>query len=204
MTSGYARQNGASISKKMRFRRVSHFLCPDARKLGTYLRGRPCRANCLVVLASAGGCGVPMKSWILVLAFFVSSGSFAQQTSTVFSGGWTATAGPTQILRGTWSAQSSPNRPNVARGSWTLLNESGEILLQGTWSAQKTGQGWEGTWSARPASGQLLAGTWTADAAKLNAKTLSQMLTSTVTKEAAGWWQSGRYQGNWWLKGTRK
>jgi hypothetical protein len=90
----------------------------------------------------------------------------------------------------------------VAGGSWTLLNESGEILLQGTWSAQKTAQGWEGTWSARPTNGQSLSGAWTADGAKLNAKSLAQMLKSTATKEVAGWWRSGRYQGNWWLKGS--
>jgi hypothetical protein len=145
-----------------------------------------------------------MKSWSLVLALFLSCCALAQQPSAAFIGTWTASTGPNQFFHGTWSGESSPNRPNAARGSWALFNESNEIVLQGTWSAQKTGQGWEGTWTARPAGGQLLAGSWTADAAKLNAKTLSQMLLSTVTKEVAGWWHSGRNQGNWWLKGTGK
>ena len=156
------------------------------------------------VLASASNLGVPMKSWSLVLALFLSCCVLAQQPSAVFSGSWTASAGPSQFFRGAWSGESSPNRPNAARGSWTLFNESNEVVLQGTWSAQKTGQEWQGTWTARPAGGQILSGTWTADAAKLNAKLLSQMLSSTATKEVSGWWQSGRYQGNWWLKGTRK
>lgn len=143
-----------------------------------------------------------MKSWSLVLALFVGSCALAQEPSSVFRGTWTATAGPTQVLRGTWSAQTSPANQDVARGSWTLLNEAGEILLEGTWSAQKTGQGLQGTWTARPMKGQSLSGTWTVGGANLIAKSLAQMLKSTATKEVAGSWRSGRYQGNWWLKGS--
>ena len=87
------------------------------------------------------GPGVLMKCWSLVLALFAGSCALAQEPSSVFRGTWTATAGATQVLRGTWSAQTSPANQNVARGSWTLLNDAGEILLEGTWSAQKTGQG---------------------------------------------------------------
>jgi len=112
--------------------------------------------------------------------------------------------GPAQVFRGTWSAQSSSPNPNAARGSWTLLSDAGDILLAGTWSARKTGQGWEGTWTARPAKGQLLSGTWTADPTNLNAKSFAEMLKGTATKEVAGWWRSGRYEGNWWLKGSPK
>jgi hypothetical protein len=154
------------------------------------------------VVASASGLGVGMKRWILIFGLILSSGALAQDASPVLDGSWTATAGPNQIFRGAWSAQSSPNNPNAARGSWTLLNDAGEILLQGTWSAQKTAQRWQGTWTARPAKGQSLSGTWTADAANLNAKSLAEMLKETATKEIAGSWQSGRYQGNWWLKSS--
>ena len=159
------------------------------------------RAGCDVV-ASASGLDVGMKGWILIFGLILSSYALAQDASPVLVGSWTATAGPNQILRGGWSAQSSLRNPNAARGSWTLLNDAGEILLQGTWSAQKTGQGWRGTWTARPAKGQPISGTWTADAANLNAKSLAEMLKETATKEVAGSWQSGRYQGNWWLKGS--
>jgi hypothetical protein len=143
-----------------------------------------------------------MKSWALVLALFVGSCALAQEASPILVGTWTATAGPTQVLRGMWSGEASPKSQNLARGSWTLLNEAGEILLEGTWSAQKTGQGWQGTWTARPMKGQSLSGTWTADGDKLNAKSFAQMLKSTATKEVAGSWRGGRYQGNWWLKGS--
>jgi hypothetical protein len=148
------------------------------------------------------GLGVLMKSWSLVLALFAGSCALAQEPSPVFRGTWTATAGPTQVLRGTWSAQTSPANQNVARGSWTLLNDAGEIFLEGTWSAQKTGQGLQGTWTARPTKGQSLSGSWTAVVANLITKSLAQMLKSTATKEVAGSWRSGSYQGDWWLKGS--
>ena len=77
------------------------------------------------------------------------------------------------------------------------------MLLEGTWSAQKTGKGWQGTWTARPTKGQLLSGTWNADAASLNVESLAEMLKSTAMKEVTGAWRSGHYQGNWSLKGSQ-
>ena len=148
------------------------------------------------------GRGVAMKMWSLIFGLIFSSCALAQQASPVLLGSWAATAGASQIFRGTWSAQSSLRSPNRAVGSWTLLNEAGDVLLEGTWSAQRTGKGWQGTWTARPMKGQLLSGTWTADATSLTADSLAEMLKSTETKEATGSWRSGRYQGNWSLKGS--
>jgi hypothetical protein len=145
-----------------------------------------------------------MKCWSLILGLILSFCALAQEASPVLTGSWTATVSPAQVFRGTWSAQSSSPNPNAARGSWTLLSDAGDILLAGTWSVRKTGQGWEGTWTARPAKGQLLSGTWTADPTNLNAKSFAEMLKGTATKEVAGWWRSGRYEGNWWLKGSPK
>jgi hypothetical protein len=143
-----------------------------------------------------------MKLCSFVFGLILGFCTFAQQVSPVLLGSWTATAGPGQIFRGTWSAQVSLHSPNRAIGSWTLLNEAGDVLLEGTWSAQKTGLRWQGTWTARPMKGQSLSGTWTADATSLNAESLAEMLKSTATKEATGSWRSGRYQGNWSLKGS--
>ena len=144
--------------------------------------------------------GVGMKRWSLVFGLILCSCALAQQVSPVLLGSWMATAGPNQIFRGTWSAQVSLHNPNRAIGSWTLLNEAGDVVLEGTWTAQKTGQRWQGTWTARPMKGQLLSGTWTADAASLTVDSLADMLKSTATKEVTGSWRSGRYQGNWSLK----
>ena len=143
-----------------------------------------------------------MKVWSLILAVMLSSCALGQEAASVLGGSWTATAGAGKVFRGTWSAETSPQNPDAARGSWTLLNEAGEVLLQGTWSARKTGAGWQGMWTARPMKGQPLSGTWTADPANLDAKSFGEMLKATATKEIAGGWRSGRYQGNWWLKGS--
>jgi len=143
-----------------------------------------------------------MKVWTLIFGLIVSFFALAQQVSPVLLGSWTATARPNQIFRGTWSAQVSLHNSNRAIGSWTLLNEAGDVLLEGTWSAQKTGKSWQGTWTARPMKGQLLSGTWTADAASLNADSLAEMLKGTATKEATGSWRSGGNEGNWSLKGS--
>jgi hypothetical protein len=51
--------------------------------------------------------------------------------------------------------------------------------------------------------GQLLSGTWTADAMNLNVESFAEMLKSTATKEVTGSWRSGRHQGNWRLKGSQ-
>ena len=64
------------------------------------------------------------------------------------------------------------------------------------------GQGWQGTWAARAANGQGLSGNWGRDSANQDAKSFAEMLGNTATKEVAGWWRAGRYQGNWWLKGS--
>jgi hypothetical protein len=106
-----------------------------------------------------------------------------------------------QVFRGAWSAQTSPKSPNAVRGSWTLFNEANEIVLQGTWSAQKTSRGWQGTWTARASNGVSFSGSWDADLPDFHGKTMEEMLKRATEKQVAGSWQSGRYQGNWWLDG---
>ncbi len=160
---------------------------------------RPHRIRLMRFVLSVAACWI---GWSFGVHLHPDSQALAEEGSPVFRGTWTATAGATQVFRGTWSAQTSPHRPNTALGSWTLLNESGEIALDGTWSAQKTGQGWHGTWSARARSGQSLSGTWNGDLAGFSGKTLEEMLKRTAEKQVAGSWRSGRYQGNWWLEGS--
>lgn len=122
----------------------------------------------------------------------------------MFHGTWTATAGPTagegQILRGTWAGQALPHQPNSARGSWTLISETDQLLADGTWSAEKSAQGWQGTWRARTRDGRSFSGSWTAAIADASVRSLGDMLAKTAEKEIGGSWRSGRFQGNWWLK----
>ena len=122
-------------------------------------------------------------------AVLVVFSALAQDAPPLLHGTWTATAGPTRVFRGTWTAQVSRQTPNIVAGSWTLLDDAGEVSLQGTWSAHKSRLGWEGVWTADIAGGKD--------------KTLRAMLESTAEKEAAGSRRSGPYEGNWWLKGAQ-
>jgi hypothetical protein len=137
---------------------------------------------------------------ILTLLLLLPPPAVRAQQSTPLQGSWTASVGPTEIFRGMWAAETSPQDRNFARGSWTLLNDSGEVILQGTFSAKKIGTGWAGTWTARAAKGSALSGAWSADLPALTGKTIEDMLQQATTKEAAGAWQSGGRQGHWWLK----
>jgi len=138
-------------------------------------------------------------SLILVLIGYCA---LAQEPLPELGGCWTASLASGQIFRGTWSTQTSRQNLNAARGSWTLLNEAGEIVLKGTWSAQKMGEGWQGTWTSRALKGAPLSGTWNADLPSFNGKTIHAMLERTAEREVAGFWRTRGYQGNWWLKGS--
>jgi hypothetical protein len=142
-----------------------------------------------------------MKVLSLILVL-LGSCALAQGPLPVLSGSWTASLASGQIYRGAWSAQTSRQNLNEARGSWTLLNEAGEIILEGTWSAQKMAQAWQGTWTARVRKGAALSGTWNADLASFSGKTIQAMLERTAERDVAGSWRTRGYQGNWWLKGS--
>jgi hypothetical protein len=136
---------------------------------------------------------------IAVLAVYVPA---AAQTPTVeLTGMWKATVGNGPVMQGMWLAQISKASPNAASGSWSLLSDGGEIVLQGTWSARKTGQSWQGSWRARVGNGRSLSGTWSAALSESKGQTFQEMLALTMQKQIGGAWQSGPYQGNWWLEG---
>jgi hypothetical protein len=137
-----------------------------------------------------------------LLLILLSSHALAQEPLPVLTGSWTASLASGQIFRGAWSGQTSWQNLNVARGSWTLFNEASEIILEGTWSAQKTGEGWQGTWTSRARKGAALFGTWNADLPSFSGKTIQAMLERTTERDVAGSWRTRGYQGNWWLKGS--
>jgi len=127
-----------------------------------------------------------------------------QSSTNELTGMWTASVGNGPLMRGTWLAQVSKGTPNAASGSWSLLNDASEIVLTGTWSARKTPKSWEGSWTARARNGRSLSGTWSAALGDFKGKTIQEMLALTMQKQIGGAWQSGRYQGNWWLEGSGK
>src|SRR5262252_3265934 len=130
----------------------------------------------------------------------------AQRSTAELTGMWKATVGNGPMIEGMWLAEISTTSPNAASGSWSLLTDAGEIALQGTWSARKTAQSWQGSWqgswTARAGNGRSLSGTWSAELREFKGKTFNEMLTLTMQRQIGGAWQSGRYQGNWWLEGS--
>jgi len=149
---------------------------------------------------------VSRKPWLWVLAVFICSCVAAQERPANpnqhnWRGTWMATAGPTHSFHGRWWASLLPATHNAANGSWTLLSDTNQILLEGKWSARKSSRAWQGTWSARVDGGQTFSGTWTCDVTDLDDKTFEDMLKRTIEKQVSGSWQRGRMQGGWWLQG---
>lgn len=143
--------------------------------------------------------------WLLCATVLVVGNAWVcearQRGSPKFSGSWLASTAGDRYFRGMWSGELSEANRNAAGGSWMLLSDAGEVILQGTWSARKTAQEWEGSWTARTARGETFSGSWNADLAAFAGKTLEEMLKRTQEKQVAGGWKSGRYQGYWWLEG---
>ena len=148
--------------------------------------------------------GRVLGSIALLAAFSLIVPARGQEVPIQFHGSWTATAGVNRTFLGTWTAQVSPDKPNSAEGSWALLNQSGQTLLEGTWAANKTRVGWQGAWTARTLTGRTFSGTWTADIIGSSSKTFGQMLEGTLQKDILGSWRSGREAGRWRLAGSRE
>jgi len=145
-----------------------------------------------------------MKICGLILALLLGCGALAQETAAPFHGSWTATVGPTQVFRGTWTGSVLPRNPDSAHGTWSLFSDTNQSVIQGTWTARKSGAEWRGTWTARTSQGRSFAGSWNSSDANLSGKTFQDLLQSAMEKEIAGNWRSSPYSGGWWLRGSSK
>src|SRR5437016_7320066 len=140
-----------------------------------------------------------MKRRVLVFSVLLVSCALAQESRPVLRGVWGATAGASGTFRGRWRAEIEASEG--ASGSWTLLDDSNRIVLEGTWSARRVNASakltvphWQGTWTARAGAGRALYGTWQADLAGFSGKTFEDMLKRTVEQQVSGSWRSGRAQ----------
>ena len=137
----------------------------------------------------------------LVLLFTIAVAVIegASQSTLQLRGSWRATAGA-RIFQGTWTATLDPKTPNLAQGSWTVI-EGSRILLQGTWAAEKQRTVWRGSWSAlvasAPAGSPPITGTWQANVKDSSIDTLTQMLQRTAQAQIDGTWRSGGMSGSW-------
>jgi hypothetical protein len=139
---------------------------------------------------------------VLLLAILSATAVAAASQSTLqLRGSWRAAAG-TRVLQGTWTADVNPNTPNLAQGSWTVI-EGNRVVLQGTWAAERERTGWRGAWSALVASARPgsppTTGTWQANVKDSTLNTLTDMLQRTAEGQVDGTWRSGRMAGSWSL-----
>lgn len=141
------------------------------------------------------------KILILPAVLALCAVMLGQHDSPIVQGAFTVSVGPA-MYRGKWTARISSRMPNAAAGSWILLNERNDVVLQGTWSARKSGTAWSGTWNARALHGGAYSGTWTSSEPGPASKTFADMLQSAVKSGAAGTWRSRGYGGDWRLRPT--
>ncbi|HVU50426.1 MAG TPA: hypothetical protein VHL80_07050, partial [Polyangia bacterium] len=116
-------------------------------------------------------------------------------------GTWEATNAARRVFRGFWTAEVAPATPDVALGTWSMVDDRGTTVMAGTWSARRTPRGWRGAWSARiGGSKDIVSGTWEADDSTLKgARKLRDLLARSGQKQIAGVWRLGHAHGNWWL-----
>ena len=138
---------------------------------------------------------------VLVALLATASARAADDAAPTLRGAWSAKNAAGAIFRGAWTAGVVVASPNVALGTWTLVDDHGVVRLAGTWSARKAPRGWRGAWSARLAvTNQLFSGTWEADDSTLKGgKTFRDLLARAAAKQVAGVWHMGRAHGTWWL-----
>lgn len=146
---------------------------------------------------------------LMVIAFIAVTQAVrhpaAQRRADPIRGSWAASAAA-GALRGTWTAEPVPNRPDAAQGTWSLI-QANRIVASGTWSAAKAASGWNGTWQARVTSGgspgQSLSGTWRATVAAKDAGMLMDLLKKTLIEQVSGTWARGAQSGGWSLRASK-
>ena len=81
-----------------------------------------------------------------------------------------------------------------------MINDAGDVIGKGTWSARRAQRGLAGKWSARGPSGTLYTGTFDAHLPGFKGKTLQDMFAETKTATVSGYWRMGPARGAWYLK----
>jgi len=160
------------------------------------------------VKSSEGGCTTTPNSDYLrdmnyaavrVLILLLSLWFAAAAQRKTWQGSWSATAGNT-TFGGTWDAAVSDD-PDTASGSWTLMDQSGATLADGTWAARKDQNVWRGAWQARSRSGRVYSGTWRAQPGLPVSARFADLFEFALSKMASGTWRMGTaYSGGWSIR----
>jgi hypothetical protein len=105
-------------------------------------------------------------------------------------------------LAGGWTAQA--DQSGGVSGAWMLQDATGNILMQGGWSASKSAQSWSGAWRATVSgrSGEY-AGNWTSTTSLSPQAHLAEMLESALRAVVSGTWKAGPRSGSWSIRASR-
>jgi hypothetical protein len=115
-------------------------------------------------------------------------------------GTWSATT-QTGNLAGSWTAHADPS--GGVTGAWMLQDATGQVLMEGGWSASKSAQSWNGAWRATVSgSAGEYAGTWTSSTTVSPQARLSEMLESATRAVVNGTWKSGPRVGAWSIRAS--
>jgi hypothetical protein len=133
-----------------------------------------------------------------VLVTFAASALLASGAE--LKGTWSA-ATQTGYLGGSWTAQAGQS--GGVTGTWMLQDAAGNILMQGGWSASKSAHSWDGAWRAT-VSGRAgdYSGTWASATSLPPQASLAEMLESALRAVVAGAWKSGPRSGSWSIRAS--
>jgi hypothetical protein len=116
---------------------------------------------------------------------------------------WSAQTDTGQVLEGNWTIDPAAST-DKASGTWTLGENSGNVTLRGTWSAQKFSTGWSGTWRAG-VQGQPreFTGSWTADFPQARETSIGELFVTAARDAIRGIWSAGNDSGNWTIRALK-
>lgn len=115
-------------------------------------------------------------------------------------GTWSASNG-NRNMAGAWTAD--PREDGSVTGAWTLQDATGNIVMQGGWSANKAAQAWNGAWRATVSGASAeFSGTWTSAVSLPVAARFTAMLESALRAVVSGSWKSGPYSGAWSIRSS--
>lgn len=133
---------------------------------------------------------------IYVLVMFAASALLTSGGE--LKGTWSANT-QSGNLAGSWTAQA--DQSGGVEGVWTLQDATGNVLMQGGWSANKSVQAWSGAWRATVAgrSGEY-SGTWTSTISLSSPAHLAEMLEAALRAVVSGTWKAGPRSGSWSIR----
>jgi len=113
---------------------------------------------------------------------------------------WSARANNGHAFFGTWTGVADTISGKV-RGGWTLIDKQGRTLAAGTWEAEKSVNGWTGSWRARveQRAGDY-GGTWSAKTTLSSDAKLPALFEKALISIAGGNWWFGNHSGSWSIR----